>query len=242
MYYKSVRIINGKPKWVINDDHGNIIDRNPTIELLNSFDVYNRRKGYLPRNKICCWCGSIETYKDHWYLCGYNKKGCTKCLCYACHHGSDWRTGNLDPLSNTGKGFIGQQIVAITYGVEDCNLKMNNFHFYIDLSKISEYGYCEVKIGSLNIMEDQWSFGTRRYQEYDTLLALCMDNKEPWVDVKRSYAFPWEVVGNRKSITITKNPKFGTQWYEESRIDSKPFNATYHNMKLINCRVLRKDE
>ena len=25
-------------------------------------------------------------------------------------------------------------------------------------------------------------------------------------------------------------------------MENKPFNATYHNMKLINCRVLRKDE
>ncbi len=50
----------------------------------------------------------------------------------------------MEISSPPGKDFIGQQIVAKTYGIEDCNLKMNNFRFYIDL-KHSIYGYIEVK-------------------------------------------------------------------------------------------------
>ncbi len=45
----------------------------------------------------------------------------------------------------------------------------------------------------------------------------------------------------RTGITITKNPSKGVQWYEEFRIEEKPFNEIYHNMKLENCKILRKD-
>ena len=47
---------------------------------------------------------------------------------------ADFRNGNLDPLSPPGKGFIGAQIVAKTNGTEDCNIKMNNFRFYVEFN------------------------------------------------------------------------------------------------------------
>lgn len=50
------------------------------------------------------------------------------------------------PLSSIGKGFIGQQIISRTYKIDDCNLKMDNFNFYIDLTKDAKYGYGEVKL------------------------------------------------------------------------------------------------
>lgn len=34
MKYKSYRIINGKPRWVIVDENGNIVNRNPTEDEL----------------------------------------------------------------------------------------------------------------------------------------------------------------------------------------------------------------
>lgn len=100
--------------------------------------------------RVCCICRKTDTYlkssrvqNDRTCICG--KKDCTRYLCRICSNGALWRHGELDPDSATGKGFIGQQIVARTYGVYDCNIKMNNFNFYVDLSKISGYGYSEVK-------------------------------------------------------------------------------------------------
>lgn len=188
-------------------------------------------------DKFCSNCG--EKIKNVCYdiLNEYNSS-VIGCLCPKCKS-ADWRIGNLDPKSSIGKGFIGQQIVAKTFGVEDCNLKMDNFNFYVDLCKHSDYGYIEVKISSYYKEHRAWSFDTRREQYYDNLFLVCMDGNWPWKDVKRMYAIPWEAVGYRKRINIYKNPSRGG-WYKEFRIDEKPFNDTYHNMKLENCKVLRK--
>lgn len=253
-YYKTIRYIEGKLRWIITDDDENII-KNPTdeqrkIAIQEDRHLYARNKF---KKRICCICGSnkthIDIHIDHhlWfkYSCN-NKIGCTGYICHNCQgkheqHISQWRNGELDPSSPLGRGFIGQQIVANTYKIDDCNIKMDNFSFYVDLSKHPEYGYCEIRTRSLNV-NYQWTFDTNRPQEYDTLILVCMDNKYPWKDVERVYVIAWDIIVNRCmiSVTITKNPSKGVQWYDEFRIDERPFNETYHNMKLKNCNVLRK--
>lgn len=191
-------------------------------------------------DKFCSNCGKKIKNVYHDILDEYNNM-IIECVCPRCVikiMGTDWRKGNLDPKSAVGKGFIGQQIVAKTFGVEDCNLKMKNFHFYIDLSKIYGYGYGEVKTASLDMISDIYYFDTDREQDYDNLFLVCMDGNWPWKNVGRIYAIPWEVVGYRKKIGIYKNPSRGG-WYKEFRIDEKPFNDTYHNMNLTNCKVLK---
>ena len=205
-----------------------------------------------PVNVLCHMC---EKDKSSGNWCRYYDKNGdwngVSYICSACyatiHRDSDWKKGNLDPLSSAGKGFIGQQVVAKRYDVEDCNLLMNNFRFYVDISKIVGYGYCEVKTRSFDILKDkyeQWLFDTRRKQEYDTLILLCMDRNIPWTNVERVYAIPWEVVvsRNKANITISRNSLRKGYWYEEFRIDEKPFDDIYHNMKLENCDILRKNK
>lgn len=216
------------------------------------------REKYMPKIKKCCICGSTDTYirsdgYEQWYGCVCDKDNCTKYLCLDCwtkyspnsnnnfkKSRADWRTGN-HPSSPVGRGFIGQRIVANTYKVDDCNLKTDNFHFYVDLSKISGYGYSEVKTASL--IYGTWVLETRRDQEYDTLFLVCMDSNWPWLCVERIYAIPWEVVVNRgkSAITITKDsPRIRITQHEEYRLDEKPFNDVYQNMKIENCPVLGK--
>lgn len=225
--------------------------QNAKIRLQNAAEQIKNKLYYINGRK-CCVCGSDKS-SGSWCKY-YDKNGYwngTSWICSKCYatitRDSDWKKGNLDPLSATGKGFIGQQIVAQTYNVEDCNIKMNNFHFYVDISKISGYGYCEVKIRSFDILQgkyEQWLFDTRREQDYDTLLTLCMDRNKPWKDVEEVYAFPWEIViyRNKANITITRNSLKKDHWYDEFKIDEKPFNEKYHNLKLENCKVLRKDK
>lgn len=210
-----------------------------------------RKRGICRPNDIRCYVCGRDKSSGNWCRY-YDRNGGwdgVHYICSACYEtnrrDSDWKKGNLDPLSSTGKGFIGQQVVAKRYNVEDCNLLMNNFHFYVDISKIEEYGYCEVKTRSFDILKDkyeQWLFDTIREQEYDTLILLCMDRNIPWTNVERAYAIPWEVVVNRNktNITIARNSLRNGHWHEEFRIDEKPFNEIYHNMKLENCKILRK--
>ena len=242
MFYKSARIINGKVGWIIKDGDFNIIQK-PTIEQIKMVVI-----GDPP--KKCCKCRCTDTYVvldgyEKWHNHQCNQQNFTGTLCNLCYASlwrvPDWKTGNLDPSSSSGRGFIGQQIVAKRYDVEDCNLKMNNFHFYVDLSKITEHGYSEVKIASFNVVNKQWKFGTNRKQEYDTLFLICMDNNWPWKDVKKVFAVPWKNAINRKSITIYYEPPRSV-WYEDYKIDVKSFNDVYHKMKLENCNVLRKDK
>ena len=42
--YKSNRIIDGKPRWIITDENGKIINRNQTKEELKGLDVGHYKK------------------------------------------------------------------------------------------------------------------------------------------------------------------------------------------------------
>lgn len=177
-----------------------------------------------------------------------SKDNCTGYLCDNCHskfgdskdntikNMRQFRTGMLDPSSAQGKGFIGARIIAKTLGLDDCNIKTNNFNFYIDLSKHSVYGYIEVKTATFSRIDKTWNFNTNREQDYDTLVLICMD--ENWNDIERIYAIPWEYSIKRKHITIYENPSRYC-WYEKFRIDEKLYNDIFHNMKIENCQVLK---
>lgn len=253
-YYRSYRIVGGKPKWVLIDECNNIIEHNPTKEQINlSID-----ERYIPKSsRMCCKCGKDETTKNNWYK--YRDKigkwDNKSYICHKCHMNdynstydddrkitSKWRNGRLDPASLSGKGFIGQQIVSQTYGVEDCNLKMENFNFYVDLNKITGYGYSDVKTSSFDGY--RWHFADM-VRKCDTFFFVCMDNNWPWKNVMRMYAIPcWEIFGE-SNIHIYGNFRISrSKWkyIEEFRIDKKPFNYTYHNMRLENCKVLKRDE
>lgn len=157
-----------------------------------------------------------------------------------------WRTGNLSMNSSTGKGFIGAQVVAKTCGLDDCNVKMNNFNFYI-LSKHSVYGYIEVKTVSLSIEYMRWMIHLRNWN-FDTLIIVCMDCEYPWKNVLGVYAIPREYVDGLQGVYIpARGPvdelgrsSKGTKW-DKFRIDEKPFNDTYHKMDISKCTVLSKD-
>lgn len=73
----------------------------------------------------------------------------------------------------------------------------------------------------------------------DTFFFVCMDRSKPWKNVERVYVIPKDIVIKRSSITIYKNPS-RSAWYEDFRIDERPFNDVYHNMSLGNCKVLKK--
>lgn len=213
------------------------------IDLIDKDDV--KKSSY--KRLRCCACG--KTVKKKYYDMLNNQgdtTGKVHCPNINCtiKANADWRNGNLDPSSPAGKGFIGQQIVAKTYGIEDCNLKMNSFGFYIDL-KHPTYGYIEVKTRTINKRYNRWGINDiyREFDDilFDNLFAVCMDEYWPWKNVERVYAISWEVVCGKKGFYIYKD-SFKSEWCEEFRIDEKPFNDTYHNMKLSNCSILSKDK
>ena len=236
IYYKSVRLIDGRLKTIIKDENYNFI-RQPTMEQIK-FAIDEK---YMPRK--CCICGIVyDKYKmPHFYSHKCDKINCTEFLCNKCrcreYSPSQWRIGKLSNSCPTGKGFIGQQIVAKRYEVEDCNLKMDTFHFYVDLCKIPDYGYSEVKIRSLRY--GVWNFGSFIPENFETAFILCMDKYYPWKNVERVYAIPSEYI-DVATIRISKNNTRISRW-EQFKIDDRSFNDIYHNMRLENCRYLIKN-
>ncbi len=257
IYYKSVRYINGKLRTVIADEDDKII-KNPTKEQKELAIFDNRRKNTTVK---CCKCGGgtyIDTCGRHqWHKCRCDKENCTTYLCHRCNSKdydkernsmAAWRTGSLSMYSSTGKGFIGAQIVAKTYELDDCNIKMNNFNFYVDISKHPTYGYVEVKTASLDIEYMRWMVHLSNWS-FDTLVILCMDCESPWKNVLRAYVIPKEYVVGLQGVYIPARGLIdklalssrGTKW-DKFRVDEKPFNDTYHKMDIDKCKVLSKDE
>lgn len=101
----------------------------------------------VPKDIKCCKCGRTET--SQWCR-NYNKDGNWDRKSYICnicwqrtyrkdHPEKDIRKlmsqhkeGKLSRYSPVGKGFIGTQIVCNALGIDDCNIKTDNFNFWID--------------------------------------------------------------------------------------------------------------
>lgn len=150
------------------------------------------------------------------------------------------RTKSLSRDTTTAVGFIGEQIVTKTLGLDNCNLKLNNFNARYDGSRHSEYGIVEIKTSTFNVMEDKWKFTGIYADKSDTIFFLCMD--KDMKNVERVYRIPSIEFVYKTNFSIYKNPSRGT-WYDnpkkDYRIDEKLFNDIYHSMSSKDCPVLK---
>ena len=132
-------------------------------------------------------------YIDGGCKCG--KKDCTGYICNKCamkirnrlpdsynnanKSVKDIRTGNLDKDSSTGKAIISQAVVCNVLGVEDLNMKMDNFRWCIDLEN-EKHRKIDVKGPSLSVFTREqfiyyyWHVDTNRKIDCDTYIILGM--------------------------------------------------------------------
>lgn len=248
--YKSYRIIEGSPTWVIENSEDGIINKNPTKEQLKNaiMDSVENRKLV---KKICCVCGRDWT-SGVWYrkINRDNTFDIRDRLCSRCHQNEEndkyrkplanFRTGNLSRYTAHGLGYIGARIVAITNGLDDCNMVTDNFCFYVDLSEHLEYGYCEVKTASFLLNWGRWTtFSEIKPWNFDSIFLVCMDGNRPWENVCRIYIVPSEYV-DVNSITIYLGRHKLSKW-DRFKVDRVAYNDTYRAMKIKNCNILRED-
>lgn len=239
-----------KPRWMLVDENEKIINKNPTKDQLKLAIL-----GKFPKIRRCCLCQSHETYQKndiqqwHKHKCGeYN---CTRYLCDRCYkrdpnsyHGiiksmRDHRNKRLDKDSTTGKGFIGQQIIAKILGVEDCNIKTNNFHSIIDAYDHIKYKRIQVKTVHFN-KYGRWTIGHIMYN-FDTLFIICMNND--FNNIERVYIIPAQEIKNRGIYSVSiYSSVHRNSWYENFRVDQRPYNKILHNMKIEDCPVLDNDK
>lgn len=218
------------------------------IDLIDESEIKGKKDFAEERKEgiKCFLCGSITTYVDRglskWrkYI---DNNGTIEYICYACYEVryyqnhkndvdsscyeskiyTDWRNGNLDPSSTTGKGFIGTQIICRMLDIDDCNIKMNNFGFWIDTYH-KKYGYLQVKTSSYSTIERKWLFEGGYGHVFDTIFLVCMDEHWPWRNVIRVYMIPYKDVYHLKSISISRYPSRESKWDRYRVIDEKLYN------------------
>lgn len=152
------------------------------------------------------------------------------------------RNKQLPKDSPRGKGFIGEQLFCITRGADNCNLELDNFNSKIDVID-KEYGLVQIKTPSFSIESRKWNVIIGAEHNFDILAIICMSRD--FKNVERVYiilVFIEELFGETQ-ISIYEDfsktriiSKF--KWVEKYMVDEKPYNDTYHRMRLENCSVL----
>jgi len=136
------------------------------------------------------------------------------------------RTGNQNPNTNSAKGDNFEELTCrwrstvSTLLVENLNRKLNNYHSPIDHSRDSELGIIQTKgyfyhhirgTWGISHLEKEWN------KQFDNYIFYCASRDGKIIS--RIYIFPGEEIKyKRTSVTITKNPSKGIQWYEKYRV------------------------
>lgn len=236
MYYKSYRIIDGKPKLVVTDDNDNIVHglNNEQIKLA----IYDNRKTIMIRKRKCCKCGSDETYISTkgtpvWRLhhkC--DKENWTGYICYYCDLIPPYRTqiyiNNKRDIKMKGrnccecKSSVSRSWFNHLCDKEYCSKYLckivckflgtedNNIRYdnfnFYIDINHSRYGYVEVKTSSMNLIERKWNFGNIQRHRFDTSFLVCMDEYKPWRNVRRIYIIPNQEIMGIGHIGIYADP------------------------------------
>ena len=246
-YYKSKRPIDGKrPIWVIVDETGKIVNRNPTKDELKGVEkeiLPAFTRGNSTRNKIfrtCCTCKSHDTYirtngSESWFKHKCEKSGCTGFLCLSCYRKEKYknggmtvnllqsikncRTNNQNPNHEATKGDNTIELACILYGWEDLNKKYDNYTTSIDCYDPKTGLYHQIQGRCYSMEYGRWPFGNLKNEwdkTYENMICFCFD--KDWNIVKRIYKFPQDVVVEHMTgINIVKNPSRGISWYEGCR-------------------------
>lgn len=256
VYYKSYRIVDGKPRWVIENEDGNI-NKNPTNEQVRNAILED------PPKK-CCKCGSRNTRIDNsgrnqWfkYYGEDNKKywDDKSWLCSNCYHKIPnnlpdshkniiksmvkYRNKNLDLYIETGKGIIGECIVGRVLGIRSCEncdiLKNYDCHDACDFVLTDgignkEYGKIDVKTAKLienPIGHFKWTFHTRG--KIDCNYYFCLGFDREWNNIESMHIIPNDrciIISDDIGIYKYIDPSRGSKW-NEFKFDEEIFNDAY---------------
>jgi hypothetical protein len=137
------------------------------LDIIDKDEVDTRKyiKGRKAVDRKCARCGGSNTQTDKYgreqWGNYYDKNGkqikgqyiCSKCRGIESYDNTiktvrDIRINNLDIDSNLAKAVISQAVIAKALGIEDLNIKYDNYGWYIDLEHIN-YGKIDAKSSSL---------------------------------------------------------------------------------------------
>lgn len=203
-------------------------------------------------NNICCFCGNKirNIYYEELDSFG-NLSGRISCARSRCRAKVETKCRNkdLDPKSNSGKGYISEALVAKFLGIKTCFDITGNFnHPSHDLLEHEDWGMINVKSSSLmlkknsvNVFCEYHGFHPYGNRKCDFFFLIGYDEE-------RKHVIAVYIIPNEEYISrlISANIPFdsGSKWdiFKESEEEVKKWDELFHTMKLEDCPVLRSDK
>lgn len=189
----------------------------------------------IPQNEICHRCGNKAERRER------DKKG-KETGKYVClfHWNQDYRkrldstdnikkficncrTGNQNPMHESTKACMDQELAGELYGYEDLNKKYDNHDTPIDCQDPITGLYYQIKGKNYNPYNRLWAITNLEREwlkEYECMIIFC--KSEDGNIIERIYIFPsWEIT-KRKGFNIRKYDSKGelyvTGLYEQYRV------------------------
>lgn len=150
----------------------------------------------------------------------------------------DSRLCNLDINSESGKTFVLEQVTSKARGIENLNLKNDNFRSKNDHSIDKDYGILDTKVSVLGFNSWQFNVTKLKRKEFDNMIGHCTDRHMR--NVVKTVIIPKFEIMKRESIKIYKNDEY--RWYEKYIVDEKPYNDAYHNLNEEDLSILKNSK
>ncbi len=257
-----------KGNWDFKSYICNDCYKNKGKDINKEIEYYKNKRQHRFDKRKCAKCGIDKTSK--WHREFNNDKNWTgKYLCNRCFQKSDLnyhylirksttrsRIGYIQKDTRQGMAVMSQAVVAKYFDIEDLNIKMDNFKWYIDMENIGAiYGKIDVKSSKLS-RDGQWTFQTERKIDCDTY--ICTGFGAELKDIESVYIIPNEYVYKLGSVTTIKNPLTQCK-YDKFKINNIIWNIIYGDLLLYlkekeffgvddikewnkNCNILKKIE
>ncbi len=263
--YKSYRFIDGKARWVIVNENGNIINRNPSKEELKGIELEIYIADYRPnrcKKEVCDRCG--EKLKIGKALREYNIEGnwTFRWVCKNCYEKYDpnsyhniiksmanRRIGNLDPNSEHAKGDNFEELTSLWKGVKILSKENDKYCGPLDHSIDSKGKRPETKGRFYNSTYKWWNFApldSDWNKEFDYEICYCVS--EDGNVIERIYEIPKKEIIGRRCIGIYKSPMNSHNtsiiipWYDKYRVIDEETIKIVNDIwnKIIIDKTIRK--
>ena len=194
---------------------------NNALELAG-FDI-NRYGSYTNKNNICDKCSTTKSTR--WY---YKNKNIICSNCYQTDRACI--SGNLNPNSSTGIGFIAESIVYTTLAdCIKCNTK-DNFCAQYDLISVS-LGTINVKSSKLRADNNSWLFSKLQNATIpDNYVCIGFNSS------KDSIQHVWIIPNNSSLIkpygVVISNSKKILSKFKQYEVDPEPYNKVYQSLDI----------
>lgn len=207
MYYKSKKCI-----WVIIDETGKIVNRNPSKKELEDLE----KEGKYNPTDTCDNCKEklVNPLRER------DKEGniTGRWFCRKCHGKHDpnsqnnirkllaeCRTGNQNPNHEYTKGDNTLELACKLYW-EDLNKKYDNHITPIDCYDLKTGLYHQVQGRLFNSERGFWEFGFERDWTKEFIDMVCFCFSKNGKIVERIYIIPKKEIERVKTLAIVKNP------------------------------------